>query len=73
MDGSQHADSAYDRRRDAFMQAEGYSVLRFWSSDALKQMASVCGTILAALDGRLAEDVVSTDLRFVMAKGKASS
>jgi very-short-patch-repair endonuclease len=72
LDGSQHADSEYDRRRDEFMRASGYSVLRFWSSDALKQMASVCDTILATLEGRLAEDVVSTDLRFVLAKGRAS-
>lgn len=74
LDGSQHADSAYDRRRDVFMQTEGYSVLRFWSSDALKQTASVCDTILAALDGRLAEDIVVSDLRFAMTKaGKVGS
>jgi very-short-patch-repair endonuclease len=70
LDGSQHADSSYDRRRDEFMRAEGYSILRFWSADALKRIASVCETIMAALEGRLAEDVVSTDLRFVMAKGR---
>ena len=68
LDGSQHAGSEYDRRRDEFMRAEGYSVLRFWSHDALKNMPSVCETILAAIDGRLAEDVISADLRFVMAK-----
>jgi len=72
LDGSQHADSEYDRRRDEFMRASGYSVLRFWSADALKRMASVCETIMAALEGGLAEDVVSADLRFVMAKGRAS-
>lgn len=68
LDGSQHADSDYDRRRDAFMQTEGYSVLRFWNADALKHLPSVCETILAAIDGRLAEDVISADLRFVIAK-----
>jgi len=68
LDGSQHADSSYDRRRDEFLRTRGYSVLRFWNADALKQMASVCETIMAALEGRLTEDVVSTDLRFVMAK-----
>jgi very-short-patch-repair endonuclease len=56
------------------MRADGYSVLRFWSHDALKQTTSVCETILAAIEGRLAEDVVSADLRFVMAKiGKGSA
>lgn len=66
LDRSQHADSPYDRRRDAFMQEQGYSVLRFWSFDVLKHMASVCETILVALYGRLAEDTVAADLRFAM-------
>ncbi|MDQ2704851.1 MAG: endonuclease domain-containing protein [Pseudomonadota bacterium] len=67
LDGSQHADSNYDRRRDEFMRAKGYSVLRFWNSDALKQRTSVCGAILGVLDGRFAEDVDAFDLRFVHA------
>lgn len=66
IDGSQHTDNLYDRRRDEFMQEQGYSVLRFWSFDALKNTASVCETILAALDGRLVEDTVAADLRFAM-------
>jgi very-short-patch-repair endonuclease len=71
LDGSQHAGSSYDRLRDEFMRAEGFSVLRFWNVDVLKIPRSVCETILAALEGRLAEDVVATDLRFVFA-AKAS-
>ncbi len=67
LDGSQHADSLYDRRRDEYMRAQGYSVLRLWSHDVLKQRRAVCETILAALDRRLAEDVSSFDLRFVHA------
>ncbi|WP_411908985.1 MULTISPECIES: endonuclease domain-containing protein [unclassified Mesorhizobium] len=65
VDGSQHADSSYDRRRDHFMQAQGYSILRFWNHDVLKHRASVCETILAALDGRLTENIAASDLRFV--------
>jgi very-short-patch-repair endonuclease len=68
LDGSQHADSAYDLRRDEFMRSLGYSVLRFWNDDALKHRNSVCETILAALDGGLAEDVSAFDLRFVFAQ-----
>jgi very-short-patch-repair endonuclease len=68
LDGSQHADDKRDRRRDAFMRTQGYSVLRFWSSDAVKDTGSVCETILAALDGRLSEDVVASDLRYVFAR-----
>ncbi|WP_312857833.1 endonuclease domain-containing protein [Mesorhizobium zhangyense] len=70
LDGSQHVESSYDRRRDEFMRAQGYSVIRFWSADAVKNLASVCETILAALNGRLSEEVVSSDLRFVFAGTK---
>ncbi|MDN5928438.1 MAG: DUF559 domain-containing protein [Hyphomicrobiales bacterium] len=70
VDGSQHANSDYDRRRDEFMRAEGYSVIRFWNGDVLKDLAGVCETILAALDGRLTEDVVAPDVRFVFARTK---
>ncbi len=72
LDGSHHAESEYDRRRDEFMRARGYSVIRFWSADFLKNQASVCETILAALDGHLAEDTIATDLRFVFAKSTGS-
>ena len=50
VDGSQHAGSAYDRERDAYMRNAGYSVLRVWNFDALRQITAVCETILAALD-----------------------
>lgn len=70
LDGSQHADSEYDRRRDALMRDQGYSVLRFWSADALKQTRGVRETILAVLEGRLSEDVTATSLRFVYADHK---
>ncbi|WP_083918632.1 endonuclease domain-containing protein [Mesorhizobium metallidurans] len=65
VDGHQHADSSYDRRRDDFMRAQGYSILRLWSHDVLKHRTSVCETILATLDGRLAENIAVSDLRFV--------
>ncbi|MDG4877168.1 DUF559 domain-containing protein [Mesorhizobium sp. WSM4935] len=70
LDGSQHADSPYDRQRDEFMRGEGFSVLRFWNFDVLRNTRCVCETILAALEGRLAEDVVALDLRFVFAAKK---
>ncbi|MEP9389563.1 DUF559 domain-containing protein [Mesorhizobium sp. KR9-304] len=66
LDGSQHADSDYDRRRDQFMVGEGWSVLRFWNIDALKELDAVVDTILAALDRRL-DPVVAPDLRFTAA------
>ncbi|UVK45842.1 DUF559 domain-containing protein [Mesorhizobium sp. AR07] len=65
VDGHRHADSSYDRRRDDFMRAQGYSIVRVWSHDVLKHRTSVCETLLAALDGRLAENIAVSDLRFV--------
>ncbi|MBZ9872439.1 DUF559 domain-containing protein [Mesorhizobium sp. BR1-1-9] len=65
LDGSQHADSSYDRRRDDFMRAQGCSILRLWSHDVLKHRTSVCETVLAALDGRLVENIAVSDLRFI--------
>lgn len=72
LDGSQHVDSSYDKRRDEFMRANGYSVLRFWSGDALKNIGAVCETILAVLDGRLVGDITSADLKFVFARAERS-
>ncbi|MCA0026830.1 MULTISPECIES: DUF559 domain-containing protein [unclassified Mesorhizobium] len=60
LDGSQHADSSYDRRRDDFMRAQGYSILRL-----SKHRTPVCETVLAALDGRLTENIAASDLRLV--------
>ena len=72
-DGSQHAGSDHDRRRDEFMRTEGYSILRFWNHDVLKQRRSVCETILAALEGRLAEDRNGVDIRFAFAAAADSN
>ena len=47
IDGSQHADSEHDRLRDAELKARGFRVLRFWNDDVLREMDSVCDTIIA--------------------------
>lgn len=72
IDGSQHAENPHDRKRDEFMRAHGYSVLRFWNTDVLRSRISVCETILAALDGRLAASTKATDLRFVFAESTSA-
>lgn len=73
IDGSQHQGSDYDRRRDEFMQQEGFSVLRFWNEDVLTQLDQVLETIVAALDGRLRNDIVASDLRVVIGRKNVKS
>jgi very-short-patch-repair endonuclease len=53
LDGSQHAGSAHDDKRDATLIALGYRVLRFWNADVLSSIDDVCETIVAAVEGRL--------------------
>jgi very-short-patch-repair endonuclease len=64
IDGSQHADSKRDIVRDEFMNAEGWSVARFWNIDVLTAMPSVLDTIVAICDGRLTDPIVARDLKF---------
>jgi len=47
VDGTQHAENAYDKKRDAELQYRGFKVLRFWNDDVLKELNSVCDTIIA--------------------------
>jgi very-short-patch-repair endonuclease len=48
-DGSQHADSISDRRRDAYLQQLGFRVLRFWNNDVLENSTGVFDLIHAEL------------------------
>jgi very-short-patch-repair endonuclease len=48
-DGSQHAESDYDARRDAFLRKQGFDVLRFWNADILTNSSGVFDAISAAL------------------------
>jgi len=47
IDGSQHADSVRDDVRTADLRARGFRVLRFWNDEVLRQLDSVCDTIIA--------------------------
>ena len=47
IDGSQHADSNHDRKRDAELKQRGFRVLRFWNDDVLRDLNAVCDTIIA--------------------------
>jgi very-short-patch-repair endonuclease len=49
VDGGQHQDSVeYDRRRDAWLRDQGYTVLRFWNNDVLLQTDEVLDAIRVA-------------------------
>jgi very-short-patch-repair endonuclease len=46
LDGSQHLDQQiYDEERSAFLEAQGYCVLRFWNNDVLRNTESVMEVI----------------------------
>ena len=62
VDGGQHAESARDDVRSTFLNAEGYSVLRFWNNDVLSNPHGVADAILATLVSH-----PSPDLRFAPA------
>jgi very-short-patch-repair endonuclease len=49
LDGGQHAESAHDVRRTAYLDAQGYRVQRFWNNDVLKNTDGVLAAIAAAL------------------------
>ncbi|MES0095072.1 endonuclease domain-containing protein [Mesorhizobium sp. M0030] len=65
LDGSQHADSLTDPARTAWLNGQGYSVLRFWNHEVLAERRAVLDTILACLDGKISTP--SPDLRFAPA------
>ncbi|WP_084182762.1 endonuclease domain-containing protein [Nevskia soli] len=52
LDGGQHADNVIqDEARTAFLQTQGYRVLRFWNNDVLSQTAAVLEAIHGAVNG----------------------
>jgi very-short-patch-repair endonuclease len=56
VDGAQHGFDRHaerDRARDAWLEAQGYRVLRFWNHDVLTGLDSVLDTIFATLSSNL--------------------
>ena len=64
LDGGQHVEDPGDARRNVFMNAEGWSVARFWSHDVLAERDAVMETVLAICEGRITEPVRSRDFSF---------
>jgi very-short-patch-repair endonuclease len=53
LDGGQHAESDYDMRRTEWLNHKGYSVLRFWNHEVMRERRAVLDTILAVLTGEI--------------------
>ena len=45
-DGGQHADSAHDAKRDAWLRSQGFTILRFWNGEVIENPRGVLDTIL---------------------------
>jgi very-short-patch-repair endonuclease len=49
-DGGQHSESTEDARRNAYLQAQGFRILRFWNNDIFNNEDGVLTRILEALE-----------------------
>jgi very-short-patch-repair endonuclease len=49
IDGGQHAENARDAKRDAWLKAQGFVILRYWNNDALSNTNGVLEHIAYAL------------------------
>jgi very-short-patch-repair endonuclease len=50
LDGGQHAGSATDHIRSAYLNSEGYRVMRFWNNDVLENIEGVLQTIINTIE-----------------------
>jgi very-short-patch-repair endonuclease len=62
LDGGQHAESVSDERRTAYLNYQGYAVLRFWNDDVIENRDGVLFAIRSVIEG-----TPSPDLRFAPA------
>ena len=49
LDGSQHADSERDLRRDTYLQSQGFHILRIWNNELFNNEEGVTELIFSAL------------------------
>ena len=49
LDGATHTDPAYDERRTAYLEGQGYRVIRFWNNDVMASLEGVLITLSEAL------------------------
>lgn len=55
LDGSQHADSAYDEARTRWLNDQCYGVVRFWNDEIISEKEAVLQSVLAILEERIGE------------------
>ena len=48
-DGGQHNDAPHDERRDAWLRAQGFTVMRFWNNEIMNNLEGVLETIMASV------------------------
>jgi very-short-patch-repair endonuclease len=48
-DGGQHNDAPRDERRDAWLQAQGFKVMRFWNNEIMNNLEGVLVSVMAAV------------------------
>jgi very-short-patch-repair endonuclease len=54
VDGGQHSEQIdRDQRRSAWLEAQGYRVLRFWNNEVLGNIEGVTQTILDCVNGKI--------------------
>ena len=53
LDGSQHAESASDARRDAYLRAQGFHIIRIWNNELFTNEEGVAVAIINALQAPL--------------------
>ena len=53
------------------MNANGWSVIRFWNADVLREREAVLDTLIAILNGRLNEAVLAYDMTYLPAERPA--
>lgn len=49
LDGATHDDASRDDQRTAFLEAQGYRVIRFWNNDVMTNLDAVLGALSEAL------------------------
>jgi very-short-patch-repair endonuclease len=73
IDGGQHAGSDADQVRTAYLEAEGYRVLRFWNNDVLANINGVLEALRSSLACPSPHPSAKADMRRQWGEGVRTS